>query len=886
MKRYPVLIVLLILFLTAVTAQAAESIQFEESAVTLFENEQKVLRLKVSDGLQGGDVTYKSGSPNVAAVDAYGRVTGISKGSAVITASLKTAKQTYKATVKVTVLRAVETVSLEEESLNVLTAESGVDFYLAQSLLGDYLPEEMYEESQALERIILVIEGKKITAQPVVKPGTASDKTVTAVSSDESVLAVKKLSLTAAKVGACILTVSSASNPEVTARYGVLVISPVTKLSVDTVRATIGVGGTTQLEASFTPEDATFKAVRWTSESPKIATVDENGLVTGVAKGRAVIRATALDGSRKSDTVTIAVQLMPTAVTIGGDSAFALAAGKTRDLKAAVQPSNASNTQVTWSSTDPAVARVNQQGRVTAVSLGDCDIVAASSADPDVTASVHVTVIREITGLKFDPKNIDIAVGGTGYAQIEISPADASNPSVTFSSDKPGVATVDSFGLITAVSKGTATIRAKAADGSGKTASMTVNVVQMPESITLDKTAVTVNTGRSARVTATVLPRNANNRAVTWESTDPLIAKVNADGQITGVKAGTCQVICRAKADQSITAVVDVTVHQLVTAITPDVRTITINVGETGQIHWTVGPDDVTNNAVTLSSNKTAVATVDQNGLITAHKRGECTVTIKAQDAGGKTATVKVKVLQPVQGVYMSETSYTADVDTETRIRAVLIPEDASNTKMYWQSEDPTIATVSGTSTRPTVIGHRWGTVRIVGYTDDGGYSTSCYVSVGDYNTALRVRDVYLDNNTVKLSIVNVSNLNVSRVEFTVECFDIFNVPLPCNVNGSNVFDGLYQYPLAEGEVTRHGRFTFIDDIQPVEQIGRVVVTVTYYRVQEGWYFEIPQSMQIPFEYTSPEYIGYLPVEEPVDPEIIIPIDGEPGPEPTAEPVG
>ncbi len=866
LKRYLALMLLLAAVLAAATALAAESVSFEETAVTLFENEQRTLNVTVSEGLRDGEVRYASGSPKVATVDANGCVTGVSKGTAVITASIKTAKQTYKATVKVTVLRAVESVALNEEGLNVLTEEDGVSFYLAQSLLGDYLPEEMYEDSQSVERIILLINGRKMTAAPVVKPNGASDKTVTVTSSDEAVLTVRKQSLTASQEGASLLTVASVSNPEVTVRYGVLVVSPVTKLTADTVRTTIGVGGTTQVELGFDPEDATFKAVRWTSESPKVATVDENGLVTGVSKGRAVIRATALDGSRKTDSVTVTVQLLPTAVVISGDSAFDLATGKTRDLKAAVQPTNASNTRLTWSSTDPGVARVNQQGRVTAVSLGECDIVAASEADPDIAASVHVTVIQEITSIKFTQRSMDLAVHSTGYAQVDISPANASNPTVTFSSDNTRVATVDAAGLITAVSKGNTTIRAKAADGSGKTASMTLNVVQLPEEITLDKSAVTVYNGRTARITATVLPKNANNRAVTWESTDTAIAKVNAEGQITGVKAGNCQVICRAKADQSVTAVVDVTVHQLVTAITPDVRTVTLNVGESTRIHWTVGPDDATNPAVTLSSSKTGVATIEQDGYLRAIKRGECNIIIKAQDAGGKQATVKVNVLQPVEGVTMRETAVTADVEGTVKLTAILIPSDASNTRMRWQSADESIATVSGSNTKPTVTGHRWGTTQITGITEDGGYKTAAYVTVGNYDTALRPTDLYLENNAVKLSIINVSNLSIARVEFTIECYDIFNVPLACNVNGSNSFDGLYQYPLDEGESTRHGRFNFIDYLQPVDPIGRVVLTITSYRVQSGvqgsWGYDIPTEALAPFEYVSPDYIGFLPPEE------------------------
>ena len=325
-------------------------------------------------------------------------------------------------------------------------------------------------------------------------------------------------------------------------------------------------------------------------------------------------------------------------------------------------------------------------------------------------------------------------------------------------------------------------------------------------------------------------------------------------------------------------------VHQLVTSITPDVKTISLNVRENAQIRWTVGPTDVTDPTVTLSSNKTSVATVDQNGVIYGVKRGECTITIKAQDGSGKQATVRVNVLQPVEGVYLRETSVYGDVEDTVRLNAVLQPSDASNTKMRWVSMDESIATVRGTGTRPTVTGHRWGSVEIIGYTDDGNYSCSAWVTIENYNTALRATDLYVDNNAVKLAIVNVSNLNITRVEFTISCFDIYNQPLVCSVYGSNSFDGIYQYPLGEGESTRHGRFNFIDYLQPVDQIGRVVLTITSYRSQEGWRYDIPEKNQTSIEYLSPAYIGELPEPEPdpdpgfdTDPEYIV-TDDDPEP--------
>ena len=865
MKKLSLSILLIMtLLLVFIPAIADEGISFSETSVSLYENDELLLVPNVSDELKGADIAYTSSNKSAATVNSNGEVKAVSKGSATITATIKTAKQTFKASVKITVLRAVTSVELNDEGLKVLTAEDGIPFVLAQSLLSDGLPEEDYETAMALEQIILLSKGKSVQLRPVLKPTTASDRTATIISSNIDTLEVNKQNIKGVEEGASIVTIASVSNPEIALKCGVLVVNPVTKVIADTVKPTIGVGASTQINVSFEPEDATFRAVQWTSESPKIASVDENGLVTGVAKGKTVIRAKALDGSNKQDTVTITVQMMPTSVEISGDKELSLATGKSKTVKATVNPTTATNRNVTWSSSDPSIAKVNASGYVTGVSIGSCDIIATSNADPDLSDRIHVSVIQEVTSIKFTQRTLDVNVGTLAFAQVEVAPANATNPVVTYTVDNSKVATVDENGTIHALAKGTTTIHAKATDGSGKSGTMTLNVIQPPESVTLDKTSVTINTGRSATLRATVLPKNANNTRVTWESTDTSIAKVNTEGQVTGVKAGTCQIICKAKGDESVVAIADVTVHQLMTMITAEERTLNVNVKETARIRWTVGPDDVTDPSVTLTSNKPAIATVDQDGTVHGIKRGECTITIKAVDGSNKSTTVRINVLQPVEGVYMEKSNYEVDVDSSVRLTAKLIPSDASNTKMLWHSMDESIATVSGKNTRPTVTGRRWGTVEITGYTEDGGYSASTYVTVQNYNTAIRPTDLYTSNNEVKLTLVNVSNLQIAQVEFKIECFDIYNIPLACNTNGSNTFNGTYSHPLGEGESTRHGRFSFNHYQQPDLEIGRVVLTVTGYRVQEGWRYDIPVNKQKPIEYQSPNYIGHVPTNEPL----------------------
>ena len=207
MKRIYLLPLLLLVLILSVSAAADEQISFTESEISIFENDQYFLMPSLSDGLTGGEVTYKSGDNRIATVNANGQVTGVSKGRVTITATLKTAKQTYRATVKVTVLRAVQEIEVNEDSLNVLTAADGFSFVLAQNLLSDALPEEQYETGMALEKIILLAKGKTLNIRPTVKPNNASDKSVEILSSDPEKLVVRKQALSGDTAGASILTV-------------------------------------------------------------------------------------------------------------------------------------------------------------------------------------------------------------------------------------------------------------------------------------------------------------------------------------------------------------------------------------------------------------------------------------------------------------------------------------------------------------------------------------------------------------------------------------------------------------------------------------------------------------------------------------------------------
>ncbi|MCG9967282.1 S-layer homology domain-containing protein [Pelotomaculum terephthalicicum JT] len=165
----------------------------------------------------------------------------------------------------------------------------------------------------------------------------------------------------------------------------------VTGVSLDKTSVTIGVGSTDQLTATITPSSAASQSVTWSSSDTKVATVDSTGLVTAVAPGTATITVTTADGGKTATcAVTVQAATAATGVTLNKTTAT-ISVGATDQLTATIAPSSATNKSVTWSSSDPAVAAVDSNGKITAVAPGTATIT-VTTTDGGFTATCVVTV--------------------------------------------------------------------------------------------------------------------------------------------------------------------------------------------------------------------------------------------------------------------------------------------------------------------------------------------------------------------------------------------------------------------------------------------------------------------------------------------------------------
>ena len=624
--------------------------------------------------------------------------------------------------------------------------------------------------------------------------------------------------------------------------------------------------------------DAAQGEVTYVSSAEKNATVDAAGVVTGLQKGKTTITATLKTEERNyRATITLTVARRVSSIEVNEDSLSVYAAddpailplltqpvpegarvlmlpvNRSQKLGITALPKDANDRKTVLTTDNPAVCDVTGS-TLKPQALGECNVTISSVQTPEVTFTYHVLVVQPITKLALSLESDELFIGETTRLTTTYTPEDATVQQVVYSSRNEEIATVDQTGLVTALKKGTVTLEAKAADGSGKKASIRLTVRQQPESITLSETSFVINVGKTKRITAQVLPTNTNDKSVTWTPSDETVATVTSNGTVKPVAPGTCTITCASKDLPQVYATATVEVHQLVTRVAFQEKSLSFDVNTTCQTYWEIEPANATDKSVTFTSSNEDIATVDANGLVTGHKRGSCTITVKTADGSNRKASIKINVLQPVQGVHMEKDTYRVGIDEGLRITAVLEPSDASNTNMTWSVADSSIASIRGTNNRPVVTGKRWGTTTVTGVTEDGGFSTTATIKTGNYNKAVKITDLYVSDNKIKIVVKNESNMNITKFFFDISCYDLSGNPLPCCTDGTNTFGGSYGYTLYEGDSTEHGKFYFADFVQPETPIGRVVMTITGYRADDGYSRTIPADKRQAVEFTSATY--------------------------------
>ncbi len=509
----------------------------------------------------------------------------------------------------------------------------------------------------------------------------------------------------------------------------------VTGVTLNPSSTTLDIGQLKVLTATVTPSNATNKAVTWSSSDSSIVSVN-NGTILGLKAGTATITVTTVDGGYTA-TCTVTVKnpyIAVSGVTLSPSSAI-LEIGQLKVLTATVAPYNATNKAVTWSSSDSDIVSVNN-GTILGLKAGTATIT-VTTVDGGYTATCNVTVKNPyiaVSGVTLNTDALTVNVGSSTVLTATVTPYNATNKAVTWSSSYSSIASVNN-GTVTGVKAGTAVVTVTTADGA-YTDSCTVTVVEpgpqvIPVTgVSISQSSKTIELGEEFTLTATVTPYNATDKTVRWSTSDASIATVN-NGVVRGVGVGEAEITVTT-VDGGYTASCTVTVvgtDVKVTGVTVVPESVEVIVGNTVTLTATVVPYTATNQNVSWASSDSSIASVDKDGVVTAIAIGTTTITVTTED-GGFTDTCTVTVVKnpvvSVTGVTLDKSTATVTVGESVTLSATVLPSDATNKNLSWSTSNSKVATVVD----GVVKGVSEGTATITVTTEDGSHTATCVVTV------------------------------------------------------------------------------------------------------------------------------------------------------------
>ncbi len=307
---------------------------------------------------------------------------------------------------------------------------------------------------------------------------------------------------------------------------------------------------------------------------------------------------------------------------------LSLTIGDTAELTATVEPADA-ETSLTWTSVAPDVASVNEAGVVTAHQSGQTDIIVVT--DNGLSASCQVTVSALVTSIELNPASIEGHLYDTFSIEATVSPDNATDPRLEWSSSNPEIATVTDYGFVNLLAVGDAMITVTALDGSGVTATCNVTVLPiLPEYVDVYPSSAEGVRGETLQLTANVYPENTTDKTVTWSSDSPEVAVVDANGLVEMLTPGEAVVTATVGdvVGECRITVNPVFVEQIL--LTPEF--VEAVEGTEITLMAEVIPIDADNTTLEWSSDNEAVATVSQEGVVNILAPGEAIVTAAATD--------------------------------------------------------------------------------------------------------------------------------------------------------------------------------------------------------------------------------------------------------------
>lgn len=503
---------------------------------------------------------------------------------------------------------------------------------------------------------------------------------------------------------------------------------------------TVHVDETSRLEVIITPSDATDQTLNWATSDDSIVTVDQKGEIKGIAPGQAIITVVSQDGGFK-DNCTVTVKENKSIIPVEGLCWSAtgtsrmdihVAKGANGTLSACVVPDNATNQGISWQSSDSNILTVSQDGSYKALENGDAVII-ATSVDGGFTAICDVVISQDAAGITMDKTTLVMEEFEQQRLEATITPADTRDKTIEWSSTDDNVATVV-YGIVTAKQAGSCKIIAKHGDF---TAECSVEVTCPVTSIDFGEHSATMKLGDRMRISATIIPARATDRALLWSSTNENIASVDDEGWVTANATGIATVVALSNSNPTANAVCRITVISPVSSFTLDQEEMNIYLNESQKLTPVFTPATATQTEVTWTSRDPDIASVDAKGNVVAHKFGNTEIYAVCKSTG-EMAFCRVHTFNHVSSIEMYDPSgklIPNDGDVlvyereEVTLSAIPKPEDRIyNKKVIWSSDNSDLIVNQEGKVRVWTTGGR-----ITATSEDGNIATSCIIRVSPH---------------------------------------------------------------------------------------------------------------------------------------------------------
>lgn len=392
---------------------------------------------------------------------------------------------------------------------------------------------------------------KSLQIKPTIYPSTSNYKTGIKWTSSNNDIAVVDENGFVTGISNGDVTITATTENGKTATWNVTVISTPLSIGLDKENITLDISTnkTYQFKATIYPSTAnTDIGLTWSSSDNSVATVNKDGVVTGVKNGTAVI--TVVTENQKTTSASVTVQTSPVSISISPSSATIdlSAENKSVQLKATISPNTTNiKNKITWTSTNNNIATVDSNGLVRGYANGTVTITATTANGKSTKATI--TVQTSPTTIFLDKTNIvfDMSKNRTAQLTVRYNPSTSNvNKGITWTSSNNSVATVDGSGRVTAKGNGNATITAKTANG--KTAQCQIQVITSITSISLNKTSATIEAiagqSNTLQLIATVNPSTATEN-IQWTSSNWNVLHVSQSGLVTVQNVGSAVITAK-----------------------------------------------------------------------------------------------------------------------------------------------------------------------------------------------------------------------------------------------------------------------------------------------------------------------------------------------------